>query len=240
MDQELLCFFHYLPMPMCTFTANSLLIAVLCWPTAASYANDLEGRSGWLSVTMATDGIPLFNQHPSLALAIKKAAGNNFLMECQAMVSSTMYGLFQGEHMPRPHFGSLSALLAILPSELGNLELATGMGVVFGQKEGERYYHHIWQNGIFPTSSYESRRLVYLDVALPFVAQWRFTRRRTTGLGLDFSCLWSPEVVRWNMGLSMQFGLGASLPVTPPPSSQPKIIPEEEPSQGPVKEELEE
>lgn len=192
---------------MSIFIAYSLLIAAICWPTAECYANALQGRSGWFSISMATDGNPIVDQHPLIALAFKKAAGPNYLVESRAAVSATTYGIFEGVHSPRPCFGSVSALLAILPSELGNFELATGMGVVFGQKEGELYFHHIWENGLFSTSTYESRRIVYMDFALPIVAQWRFTQWRTTGLALDLSCLWSPEVFRWNVGLSMQFGL---------------------------------
>ena len=186
-------------------TATSILIAALCWPIAESHANPSEGKLSWLSVTLATDGIPFTDAHPALALALKKEAGHGLLMEGQLVFSTTLYGLFEGEHTPRPTYGCLSALIGFMPWERGRLELATGVGVVAGQNEGALYFNHTWENGILPTRSHESRRLVFVDVGLPIVAQWRLTRRKTTGLGLDFSCLWSPELFRWNLGLSLQF-----------------------------------
>lgn len=220
-------------------TVSSLLVAVLFWPIVESHADASKSGSSWMSITWATDGVPLTDEHPSLALAIKKEVRPGFLMEAQMVLGSTVYGLFEGKHSPRPNYGCLSSLIGILPGDQENVELATGVGVVAGQKEGTLYFNHTWENGLFPTRSHESRRLVFVDVGVPVVAQWRITRRKTTGLGLDFSCLFSRELFRWNLGISIQFGLGATVPrpasILPPP----KIIPQDESPEGPVREELE-
>ncbi len=198
-------------------SGSRLLVAVLGWLVAATDVKATDNPISWLSIALATDGLPVTEEHPALALALKKAAGHGLLMESRLVLSPTLYGIFDDKHTPRPYYGSLSGLIGILPGGRGSFELATGIGVVAGQKQGELYFHHRWGNGLFAPETYEHRGLEFVDVGLPIVAQWRFTRRRTTGLGFDLSCLWSPELFCWNLGMSLQFGLGGNAAVNEPP-----------------------
>jgi hypothetical protein len=195
-----------------------------------------EGSALW-SASCVTE--PYFigaAMHPAVHGAYKRDLGHPFRAQTRLSLSRETFGLFAPRRDPRAWDVSWSLLGgAVLPVWLGWLEASTGIGAVLGLSQGELYYRHEWSSGFFPerTNEYRSRR--YLDVGLPFQAQWLFGRDQQ-GLGLEYSGFLSREAGRWGIGIFWQRYLGPA----PPPKPAPRTARMAPPSPEPAGEKLEE
>jgi hypothetical protein len=178
--------------------------------------------------------------HPTLQGAVKRDFGGCFRAQTRLSASNEMYGVFEPRRDPRAWdiaWGVLGG--AHVPFWLGELEGSAGVGAILGRAQGELYFRHVWESGIFAEQSREYRKRLYADAGIPFQAQWVFGRDQA-GLGLEFSGFLSPEARLWGIGLCWQSYFGHAPPPRPPRPLAPPPRPPAPEEPEPGSEELEE
>jgi hypothetical protein len=181
--------------------------------------------------------------HQTLQGAGKLDFGETFRAVTRLSLSREAYGLFEPRRDPRAWdvaWGILGG--AHMPFLSGGLEASAGVGAILGRNQGELYYRHVWDGGIFPDRSNEYRNRLYADAGIPFQLQWIFGRNQK-GLGLEFSGFISQEVQHWGIGFCWQsyfYGAPVPKPIRAPGKSAPPAPPSESELPEPGSEELEE
>jgi hypothetical protein len=218
---------------------------------AGLLASACGAGTAWWSLSYVNEPYYLAGAfHPTLQGAVKRDLGERFRAQTRLSLSGEMYGVFEPRRDPRAWdiaWGVLGG--ALVPFWPGDVEVSAGVGAILGRAQGELYYHHVWESGIFAEQSREYRKRLYADVGVPYQAQWVFGRDGE-GLGFEFSGFLSQDARPWGIGLCWQSYLGHAPPpkrqhaAAPPPRPRPAVAPPprprapEEPESG--KEELEE